>query len=393
MRQKQRGRDGNLRDGNLHQRAADARSTPRTSSMTISISSPSSTAAGNTTAAMATALALGLAFATAGCGGGSNSEVKPDAGTGGSDDGGGTAGAPGGGAGGTTGGGAGGQTTGGGGATSTGGAPGSGGMTGAAGAPGGCPALASFSQAEHIIMSVTWPNTLGTTGGTGQVHVWAKSTFTASGNNLTATSQACGSVLPPTGLNAIAGGGSVLIQIPDPTWDLPSMPRFQFSATQTGWGPGSTITYTSTALVGLTLVDPTNGAWPGTITTAVDADGDMKPGYTAVPATTAGHVLPPTSLNTGSNRADRVDIATRNVFMVTATRNACDHATGPITVAHFDSHVVGCRVSGGSDCTTAQANFVDQNRTIYQAGSSTIELKVVPAAATCADVRAALPMM
>jgi hypothetical protein len=242
-------------------------------------------------------------------------------------------------------------------------------------------------------MNVTWPNTLGTSGGTGQVHVWAKTTFTASGNNLMATSQACGSVLPPTGLNAIAGGGSVLIQIPDATWDLPSMPRFQFSATQTGWDSGSTITYTSTALVGLTLTDATNAAWPGTITTAVDADGDMKPGYTAVPATATGRVLPPTSLNTATNRADRVYLATRNVFMVTATRNACDHATGPITVAHFDSHVVGCHVSGGNDCTTAQANFVDQNRTIYQAGTSTIELKVVPAAATCADVRAALPMM
>jgi hypothetical protein len=341
---------------------------------------------------MRTTMAAGaiatLMCAAAGCGGGSNSEVKQDAGTGGSSDSGGTAGAPGGGAGGTTGGGAGGQTSAAGGTTGAGGAP-----TGAGGTAGGCPALATFSQAEHIVMNVTWPNTLGTSGGTGQVHVWAKTTFTASGNNLMATSQACGSVLPPTGLNAIAGGGSVLIQIPDATWDLPSMPRFQFSATQTGWNAGSTISYTSTAPIGLTLADPTNGAWPGTITTAVDADNDMKPGYTAVPATTAGRVLPPTSLNTATNRADRVYLATRNVFMVTATRDACDHAAGPITVAHFDSHVVGCHVSGGSDCTTAQSNFVDQNRTIYQAGTSTIEIKVVPAAATCADVRAALPMM
>ena len=64
-----------------------------------------------------------------------------------------------------------------------------------------------------------------------------------------------------------------------------------------------------------------------------------------------------------------------------------------MTVAHFDSHVIGCHVSGGADCTTAQANFVDQNRTIYEAGTSTIELAVVPDTATCADVRAALPLM
>jgi hypothetical protein len=104
-------------------------------------------------------------------------------------------------------------------------------------------------------------------------------------------------------------------------------------------------------------------------------------------------VLPPTSLNTAANRADRVDIATRNVFMITATRSACDAAAGPVTVAHFDSHVVGCHVSGGSDCTPNQASFVDQNRTIYQAGTSTIAIKAVAATATCADVRAALPMM
>src|SRR4029077_16033801 len=102
-------------------------------------------------------------------------------------------------------------------------------------------------------MNVTWPNTLGTTMGTGQVHVWAKVTFTASGNSLTGTSQACGSVLPPTGLNAIAGGGSVLIQIPDATWDVATMPRFDIQATQTGWDSGSVLSYTSTALIELTL--------------------------------------------------------------------------------------------------------------------------------------------
>jgi hypothetical protein len=272
-------------------------------------------------------------------------------------------------------------------------AGGSGGAPGSAGSSGACPALASFTQAEHIIMNVTWPATAGTSSGTGQVHVWAKSTFTASGNNLSATSQACGSVLPPTGLNLIAGNGTVLIQIPDATWDLPSMPRFQFQATQTGWSAGSSISYTSTALIGLTLADAANAAWPATITTAVDADGDTAPGYTAVPATGGGRVLPPVGISLPLARADRVDLATRNVFVVSASRTACDHAAGPVTVSHFDSHVVGCHVSGGADCTTGQANFVDQNRTMYQAGASTIELKLVPATATCAEVRAALPLM
>jgi hypothetical protein len=369
MRQKQRGCDGARRAA---MRTAITSGTPATTSTVL-------------------ATIGALALAAAGCGSGSNSEVSGggSGGATGNPDGGGAAGTPGGAAGSTGAAGNAGIGTGGASGAGTGGA--SGGGTG--GSAGGCPALPGFSQAEHIVMNVTWPNTIGTSGGTGQVHVWAKTTFTASGNDLTATSQACGSLLPPTGLNLLAGGGSVLIQIPDATWDLPSMPRFQFTATQTGWSAGSTINYTSTALIGLTLTNPATDAWPGAITTAVDADNDTKTGYTAVPATAGGRVLPPTSLNTTTNRADRVYLATRNVFMVTATRNACDHAAGPVTVVHFDSHVVGCHVSGGAECTTAQSNFVDQNRTIYEAGASTIELKAVPATATCADVRAALPMM
>ena len=347
---------------------------------------------GGWSARVTTATVTVWAAALAGCGSGSNAEVQRDAGPDtigiGTDSG----------AAGSTGSGGSGPVTGSGGsgpATGSGGRPGgAAGAPGSAGSGGGaCPALASFTQAEHIVMNVTWPNTLGTTGGTGQVHVWARSTFTASGNTLSATSQACGSVLPPTGLNAIAGSGNVLIQIPDATWDLPSMPRFQFPATQTGWAAGSSISYTSTALIGLTLDNAATAAWPATITTGVDADADSAPGYTAVPATGGGRVMPPVAIAITPARADKVDLATRNVFMVSATRTACDHAAGPVTVAHFDSHVVGCHVSGGADCTTGQANFVDQNRTIYEAGASTIELKLVPANATCADVRAALPLM
>jgi len=310
--------------------------------------------------ALLAALALGWS-----CGGSSNAEVRPDGGSGGIQ-----------------------VQTGAGGATAD-----AGGVPGTGGASGGCPAQATFTQGEHITMAVTWMTTLGTMMGTGQVHVWAKTTFTASGNTLTGTSQTCGSVLPATNLNAIAGGGTVLIQIPDATWEVSTMPRFQIQATQTGWDVGSVVSYTSTALIGLTLADPTNGAWPDPVTTAVDADDDKSPGYTAVPASGGSYVLPPTSINTASNRADRVYLATRNVFMIAATRTACDQASGPVTVVHFDSHVVGCHNSTTNmDCTPQQASFVDTNRTDYTAGTSTIQTKVVPANATCADVRTALPM-
>jgi hypothetical protein len=63
-----------------------------------------------------------------------------------------------------------------------------------------------------------------------------------------------------------------------------------------------------------------------------------------------------------------------------------------VTFTHFDNHVMGCHVMGGQECTAAEATFVDNNRTIFQVSSATNQIKIVPDNATCADVRAALPM-
>jgi hypothetical protein len=59
---------------------------------------------------------------------------------------------------------------------------------------------------------------------------------------------------------------------------------------------------------------------------------------------------------------------------------------------HFDNHVVGCHIAGGSNCQPADVSFVDQNRTIYEVTSATAQSKILPDNSTCAAVRAALPM-
>ena len=74
------------------------------------------------------------------------------------------------------------------------------------------------------------------------------------------------------------------------------------------------------------------------------------------------------------------------------TRTSCDEASGPATFMHFDNHVVGCHVSGGGACSSSEVKFIDDNRTVYAVTSGTMATKVVPATATCADVRAAFPM-
>jgi hypothetical protein len=289
----------------------------------------------------------------------SNSEVKPDGAAG---------------------------TTGGGGITGTGG-------TGAVDS-GVCQPRTTYAEASHLIVNVTWDPGLAAMGGTGQVHIWGKIVFTVSGNSLSGTLQACGIALPPATLNALAGGGMLQIQVPDAAWDAPSMPRFQVDGTMSGWGVGSTLNYSYAALVGFTMDNPTTAAWPSSytgITMTNDAEGDMNPGLTSIPRSDGTFKLPPTSI-AQTSRADELYIVTRQVTSATLTRPSCDQASGTAMLAHFDNHVVGCHIMGGSDCMPTEVSFIDTNRTLYEITSATAETKTVAETATCADVRAALPM-
>jgi hypothetical protein len=122
-----------------------------------------------------------------------------------------------------------------------------------------------------------------------------------------------------------------------------------------------------------------------------DADGDGSPALTALPKIGGGFVAPPTSI-LQTSRVDKVYIVTRNSASSTITRTACDQVTSMTTYSHFDNHVVGCHVMGGGECTSGDANFVDTNRTIYEVKSATVQSKLMSDDASCADIRAALPM-
>ena len=73
------------------------------------------------------------------------------------------------------------------------------------------------------------------------------------------------------------------------------------------------------------------------------------------------------------------------------TFSSCTDLSGAAKITLFDSHVVGCHVGNGGECSANQADFVDQNRTIYKIGTATFTARQVPETASCADVRAALP--
>jgi hypothetical protein len=277
------------------------------------------------------------------------------------------------------------------------GAAGGGGAAGTAGTgitPMPCDARTAFTEASHLIVDVTWPAGLASMGGTGQIHVWGKSAITAKGNMLSGTLKACGFVLPATTLSALGGGGMILIEVPDATWDAPGMPTFPITGTQSGWNVPSTVSYSYTAVIGSTAADLQTGDWPSSytgITMITDAEGDMNPGLTSIPRSGGTYTLPPTSI-TQTSRVDKLYVVIRNASSPTVTRTACDAASGTATFMHLDNHVVGCHVMGGSDCMPSEINFVDSNRAIYTITGATAQTKIVPDTATCADVRAALPM-
>ncbi|HEY2902780.1 MAG TPA: hypothetical protein VGL59_19520 [Polyangia bacterium] len=346
---------------------------------------------------------LFAALATAVACGSSDSQVPPG-GSGGTT--GGTGGTSGG-SGGTTASGSGGTTASGSGGTSggTGGSVvgGTGGMVAGDGGTTDCPALTAFTLAVHIVLDATWPATAATSAGTGKIHLWNRAKFNATGTTLAGDTWSCGTVLPPFALNfagtVVTGGSMVSIDVPNSVWDAPTIPKFPNMGSISGWNAGSSITIMPTvALVGLTMTDPM-AAWPMSYTgvTVVDADGDGKPGFTAIPKDGGGFVAPPTGLGIfgSAPSADQVYLASRTIVALAGKLDSCTAQSGTANVTFFDSHVVGCHVKGGAECTATQTDFVDQSRTDYKVPtpmSGTFTSKQVADAATCADVRAALPM-
>lgn len=282
-----------------------------------------------------------------------------------------------------------------------GGEGGAGASGGAGGAGGGddCPAQASGTAANHIVVTVSWPASLGIEAGEGEMHIWTKAALSFDGNDVSGMAEPCGSVIPALTKTSIAGGGMVQTQIPDEVWDAPEMPSYEVKGAISGFGVGATISMDPIAsTVGVMMADPTNDPWPasGSQLMTVDHDGDGQPGIKAVPRTDDPFTAPPLDINGALDpngpRADEVYVATRTIIQLAGTRDSCTSAKGTADVTKVDSHVVGCRIKDGGYCDADQTKFIDDNQPKFTIKSATYEMKQVPADATCADVRAALPM-
>lgn len=271
---------------------------------------------------------------------------------------------------------------------------------GSSGAPGtgsggatGCPARSSVTLGVLATVPVSWPATLGTTGGSGDfelLNVYRMSVDAAGA--VSAQISPCGSTLPPFTFSGLIGGGNCLIEIPDSVWETPQFPSFPTTGTLAGWEPGSALAIPSNgvALVGLDMADP-NAEWPESYTGIqdTDPDADDNPGITSIPAAGEGFAAPPASII--GPRVDRVYVVNRTSVDLSGAFTSCTELQGDATLGFFDNHVVGCRTVDGADCNATQTDFVDVNRTIYEASPGTFTARILPDDATCADARAAFP--
>jgi hypothetical protein len=263
-----------------------------------------------------------------------------------------------------------------------------------------CPPLGTLTLSVHIVMDATWPAGTATSAGSGKIHLWNLTRLDVSGGTLSGDqTRSCGTILPDFSLNGagqlVTGGSKVMVEIPDSVWEAPTIPRLHSRGTLAGWDPGSAFTIDGTvALIGLTMPDPM-APWPGSYSgvMAVDADGDGKPGFTAVPRAGMGYVQPPTGLGIfgSAPSADRLYLSSRTIVSLEGKLTGCNDVAGTAKISFFDSHVVGCHVRNGGECTPSQTDFVDQSRTLYKITGATFTAKKIADNASCADARAALP--
>jgi hypothetical protein len=236
--------------------------------------------------------------------------------------------------------------------------------------------------------------------GTGTIHQWIKGVRTQQGTSLTDTTVVCGIQLPPFSGTAIAGGETYGVVFPPMLFNEPAgfLPTFLIHATVTGFAAGATYTTEASAvLIGVALANPTTDPWPSVITTPVDSDHDGKPGVTIDVAQGPPYSDIPVDVFKQA-RADRLYVAIRQITIATGSVDDCDHISGSVSIPQIsqkpaiDSHVIGCEIDGGTDCTSSQASFVDNTQPVFTpSGMATFKSIRLPNSATCQTVRSMVP--
>jgi hypothetical protein len=265
---------------------------------------------------------------------------------------------------------------------------------------------------SRITINVSWMpqglQALILASGTGQIRQWIRGQRVVTGNMAVDSTIVCGVELPDFQGTSFAAGQTFGVRFPDSLFDNGYLPAFTVNGTLSGRSAGSTYTsMPAAALLGISMTNPTTDAWPTTVTTSVDMDKDGKPGVTinmASGATPEGgtYAFAPVDA-TQSAYADKLYVAIRQVTAVNAAVKDCAHIAGSVTIptiagkVGIDSHVIGCQLTTGSDCTNVSfpasgSYFVDNTQPVFTpTGTATIESAKIPAGSGCQVVRQMFP--
>jgi hypothetical protein len=248
--------------------------------------------------------------------------------------------------------------------------------------------------------------------GSGVIEQWILSTRTLQGLATTEDTAVCGITLPDFSGTGFVGGETYGVRFPDSLFDGDFIPKTPIAGMLSDTSPTARFTTSAHAvLIGLTLANATTASWPSTITTAVDTDMDNEPGVTAAAATGPiagnedGGSYQPIPVDPFGDRADRVYVAIRQVTALSGAATDCDHISGTVTIPKIqgasagatpkyaiDSHVLGCRLTTGDDCSATQGAFVDGTQPVFSPTMAAATFSAVRLrSGNCASVRQALP--
>lgn len=253
----------------------------------------------------------------------------------------------------------------------------------------------SGTWVAKLTVATSWPSGVALSSGSGTSEVWAKFQLTPTGALVPGSMAACGVSLPDFSLQPALGFERYAVDFNIPLFDAvpPRTVATDAEIRVEGEGfPGDVISMSEAALVlGTTLADPLNDPWPaaGDLINN-DMDGDGKRGVTLAHVNDAAHVYMRVD-PLGTVRSDRGYYAARVVFSARGTVLSCDEIQGQAMVPRVDTHLVGCSLVGGGECSTLQRDTLDGLRPLFSLDDATYRAIKVGDHATCQTARSALP--
>ncbi|MCH9686054.1 MAG: hypothetical protein K0V04_31760 [Deltaproteobacteria bacterium] len=242
-------------------------------------------------------------------------------------------------------------------------------------------------------VDVSWPGGIAILDGAGAIDIWLLGHLSPNGTDIALSGQVCRLSLPDFDTGVLAGNETYGTEFLDSIWTQPNMPLIDAVATVSSNDPGAEIHLERGGVIlGATMADPLDGAWPGSWQglDTIDHDGDGNPGITAMAKTGGNYAYPRIDILNPNARAQTLWLASRTIMEFMGTVDDCDSASGEAFIT-MENHNVGCNIVGGGNCSDGQTTTLDNNLPQFSINGGVFDLVRLPDGAVCTDVFAALP--